>query len=321
MNEKKKMKCLYAIIIALVIVIVTGGVGVTVYFVVQNNMEKEARLQVEKEKKEKEDGIYNQGKSLCDIGKYEEAITLLAPYNNIERVADLSNLCYLKWGQSLIGDGKYEEAIKCLKNYEGSEKDREIAKCNKKIKEKEEEKRQEQERKKKEEKAQKKAAELENNRLIVGYNVYQSEDDENGIIHKNGEGKIKLLSDIPLDEWTDEGTYVTYTMPESSINFKLSNVGEKDLNDIKFIISFDGMAIKNLLDCPGFEEQVHINGVGGVASAVKTIDKIQSGMEVSFNFSMREAYSFNGEDGGNMKITVTADGYKAHTYTVPIHIA
>ena len=53
MNEKNQIKKLYAIIIALVIVVVAGGVGITVYFVVQNNIQKEARLQAAKEKKEK----------------------------------------------------------------------------------------------------------------------------------------------------------------------------------------------------------------------------------------------------------------------------
>ena len=321
MNEKNQIKKLYAIIIALVIVVVAGGVGITVYFVVQNNIQKEARLQAAKEKKEKEDAIYNQGKALCDMGKYEEAITILSQYPKIKRVSDLSNLCYLKWGQSLIEQGKYEEAITCLKNYNGPERNIEITKCNKKIKEQQEAKKEEEEKKRKKEEARKKAEQRENNRLIVGYNVYQSEDDANGILHKNGDGNITLSSDIPLDDWVGgSGKYVTYTMPESSINFKLSNIGEKDLNDVKFNISFDGIAVKNLLDCPDFEEQDHINGIGGVASAVKTIDRIQSGMEVSFKFSMHEAYSFNGEDGGNMKITVTADGYKAHTYTVPIHV-
>lgn len=314
MNKDTSMKKLYVIIAILIIVIVAGGVGVTVYVTTQNNLAKEAQRQAAQEKKEQEEALYNQGKALCDTGKYEEAITMLAQYSNVQKISDLINTCYLKWGQSLSNSGKYTDAINCYKNYTGNDQQTLISQCEEKIKLAEE-------AKKKAEEAKKKAEQIEKNRLVVGYNVYQSTDDEKGIFHKNGEGKIVLLSDIPLDDWVGGGgKYVTYTMPQSSINFKLSNIGEKALKDVKFIISFDGMYIKNLLDCPGFTEQEHVNGIGGLVSAIKTIDKIQGGMAVNFSFSMHEAYSFNGSNGGKMKITVSADDYQPHTYSIPVRI-
>lgn len=321
MNKDTSMKKLYVIIAILIIVIVAGGVGVTVYVTTQNNLKKEAQRQAAQEKKEQEEALYNQGKALCDTGKYEEAITMLAQYSNVQKISDLINTCYLKWGQSLSNSGKYTDAINCYKNYTGNDQQTLISQCEEKIKQAEEAKKKAEEAKKRAEEAKKKAEQIEKNRLVVGYNVYQSTDDDKGIFHKNGEGKVVLLSDIPLDDWVGgNGKYVTYTMPQSSINFKLSNIGEKVLKDVKFIVSFDGIVLKDLVDCPGFTEQGHVDGIGGWAGAIKTIDKIQGGMAVSFSFGMHEAYSFNGSNGGKMKITVSADGYKPHTYSVPVRI-
>ena len=41
------------------------------------------------------------------------------------------------------------------------------------------------------------------------------------------------------------------------------------LKDVKFIISFDGIVLKDLVDCPGFTEQDHVDGIGGWAGAIK----------------------------------------------------
>lgn len=85
MSKDTSMKKLYVIIAILIIVIVAGGVGVTVYVTTQNNLAKEAQRQAAQEKKEQEEALYNQGKALCDTGKYEETITMLAQYSNVQK--------------------------------------------------------------------------------------------------------------------------------------------------------------------------------------------------------------------------------------------
>ena len=154
MSKDTSMKKLYVIIAILIIVIVAGGVGVTVYVTTQNNLAKEAQRQAAQEKKEQEEALYNQGKALCDTGKYEEAITMLAQYSNVQKISDLINTCYLKWGQSLSNSGKYTDAINCYKNYTGNDQQTLISQCEEKIKLAEE-------AKKKAEEAKKKAEQIE----------------------------------------------------------------------------------------------------------------------------------------------------------------
>ncbi len=234
------------------------------------------------------------GESLLGQGQYEQAIRELETYQSEPEASELLNKCYFEWGKKLRSEEKYDEAIDALQHSTLSEAKGEIDFCKQKKLEKSE-------------------------FLRVQYAVNQSDQDMDGKFFENGSGKLKFQADIPMEDWCGDGMYVTYCEPLSKIHFRLNNLGNVTLKNVTLILAFEGVVLKEI-DNGEFTYQNHCRGIGGWGGAIATYDSIQSGLCISTIFSLQEAYSFNGKDGGNLTITVSADNYPAKSYTVPVKL-
>lgn len=245
--------------------------------------------------KSPEEETLEKGKKLFEQGDYVTAISTLKSLGMNSDASVILSKCYFEYGKKLRSEGKYEEAVGILKQSSETDAQKEIEYCEDQILEK-------------------------SDYLEVKYVVNQSEREEKGNYYKNGEGKLKFATDLALDPWCGDGTYITYCQPMSKIHFKLENTGNKTLKNVTLILSFDGLVLKENPDNSNFTYQNHCNGIGGWGGAIATLGNLQSGLCFDTTFSVQEAYSFNGADGGNLSITVSADNYKARTYKVPIKL-
>lgn len=157
--------------------------------------------------------------------------------------------------------------------------------------------------------------------LQVGYVVNDSQEEADGKYFTNGKGTLKFISDIPLDgDWVGvgNGRFVTYTMPQATIKFRLTNNGTKSLKNPIIRVKFDGVWLKTIP--MGWEGTNHVHGVGCYAGAKRQdYESIHAGASQEFTLDMYEAYFANGKSA-NMTITVSADNYKQHTYKVKLKL-
>lgn len=297
MSQNQKPKWILPVIFVLVIMLISCFV--VIYNIQISGNKKEIKVQetpaaTATPTKSPEEQVLEEGERLYRQGEYVEAINTL---NKLESNLDASSLiskCYFEYGRKLRAAKKYKHALKMLKRSSELEAEKEIAYCENKI--------------------------LENSDYLeVRYVVNETTRDEQGRFYKNGKGTLKFMSDIPFDPWCGDGKYVTYCEPQSKIHFQIANMGKKTMKNITLILSFNGLVITGS-DIGEFTCQNHCDGIGGWGGAVATYDKLQSGICIDTMFSVQEAYSFNGADGGTLSITISADNYKARTYEVPIKL-
>lgn len=157
--------------------------------------------------------------------------------------------------------------------------------------------------------------------LQLGYVVNDSQEDAYNKYFTNGKGTLKFISDIPMDgDWVGfgSGRFVTYTMPQATIKFRLTNKGTKTLKNPIISVEFDEVWLKTIpLEWEGIN---HVHGVGCYAGAKRSsYESIHAGASQEFTLDMYEAYFINGKSA-NMTITVSADNYEQHTYMVKLKL-
>lgn len=291
------MKKLLIIVIVLLSIIIVGG---SMMFLVQIREKEEqstGAVPTAVPTKTPEETIIEESKKLFSKGEYEQVISNLEPYTFNPEAEKLISYSHLNLGNELMNNEKYEEAIEHFRSSDESEAKEKLEICKKEVKKK-------------------------SQIIVVQYAVNQSKNDEKGKYFSNGTGKLRFVSDTPLDgEWCDTGgKYITYTMPESMIHFVISNQTGKTLKNLKLILNFDGIALYESLDntSNGFEYQNYINGLGGYAGAIGSFGTLQDGLQLSTTFSLQPSYSFDGSNGGNVTISVSADNFKTQSYKIPI---
>ena len=297
MSQNQKPKWIIPVISVLVIMLISCIV--VIYNIQMSGDKKELKVQETPvptaiPTKSPEEQVLEEGERLYRQGEYVEAINTLKELESNLDASSLISKCYFEYGRKLRAAKEYKHALAMLKKSSELEAEKEIAYCENKI--------------------------LENSDYLeVRYAVNQTTREEKGNFFKNGEGTLKFSPDIPLDPWCGDGTYVTYCEPNSKIHFQIANMGKKTLKNVTLILSFNGLVITGE-DTGEFTCQDHCNGIGGWGGAVATYGKLESGLCIDTMFSVQNAYSFNGADGGTLTLTISADNYKARSYEVPIKI-
>lgn len=153
--------------------------------------------------------------------------------------------------------------------------------------------------------------------------VNQSDEAIENRWYQNEDGMLKFETMEPLDDWAgglDFGCqYVTYCVPESSINFTLENVGEESLVNPTVRFEFTDVILENAYS--PFVAENHVHGLGGYAAAVLNLNQtLQPGTETEvFVLELHEALFQNGSTG-TLTITLSADNYSAKTYEIPLSL-
>lgn len=269
---------------------------------------------------------------LKETGDYQGAIDYLSDMREYSETSDIISKCYLELGKQEYQDEDYENAKELLKQSREEEAKELLTDCDyqKAIM---------YYKKKNYKEAKRIFAELNDYKTAkeyvskckdkiraasefveIQYSVNQSDMDLRGKFYKNGKGLLKFTSDIPIDDWVGfGGAYVTYTIPESSIHFKLVNKGKDAIINPVVKFQFDGVILKDVYG--DFEGEDYVNGISGYATAVfRSYDNLPAGGSSSdYMLEMPEAYFENGESG-TVTITVSGDNYKARQYKVPLKL-
>lgn len=296
--EQQNQKPKWVIPVIIILAVLLAGCIVAICYLQISERQEASQPQVTASStptKSPEEETLEKGKKLFEQGDYVKAISTLKSLGMNSDASAILSKCYFEYGKKLRSEEKYEEAVGILKQSSETDAQKEIEYCEDQILEK-------------------------SDYLEVKYVVNQSEREEKGNFYINGDGKLKFATDIALDPWCGDGTYVTYCQPMSKIHFQLANTGNKTLKNVTMILSFDGLVLKENPDNSNFTYQNHCNGIGGWGGAIATLGNLQSGLYFDTTFSVQEAYSFNGADGGNLSITVSADNYKTRTYKIPIKL-
>lgn len=271
-------------------------------------------------------------KQLMDSGDYQGTIDYLSELREYSEASELISKCYLELGKQEYQNKKYEKAKKLLEKSRETEASTLSMDCDYQnaialYK------------KKKYKKAKEIFAELDDYKkakafvskcdigiqaasefLEIQYAVNQSQRDLDGDFYKNGKGTLEFMSDVPLDDWVGfGGAYVTYTIPCSSIHFKLVNKGDEAIINPMVKFQFSGVILKDVYG--EFEGEDYVNGISGYATAVlRSYENLAAGGSSSdYMLEMSEAYFENGSSG-TVTITVSGDNYKARQYKVPLRL-
>lgn len=167
-----------------------------------------------------------------------------------------------------------------------------------------------------------KKKEEEKSKLVLEYVVYRSEDEVNGKYYTNGEGKIVLAESDYLDKEPPSKSvgYVSIYVPESSVIFKVKNIGKEPIVNPRINFKFNGMAIE-------FEQSErwigiqHNRGIGNwseVRWQPPNGTTIQNGMPITINFSFIDAMV--SKNGAEIEITLSGDNMKAETFKIPVEL-
>lgn len=240
--------------------------------------------------------LYELGQEKMSESAYEEAKSYFSRISGYQDADKQAMDCDYKIAVGYYRDGKYKKALALFRKLESNEDtEKYVNKCTKKIKQAQE-------------------------YFQVGYVVYDSEEEERGRYYTNGEGKLRLNSDLPLDDWVGlpGGTYVTYTMPRSIIKFRLQNTGKKALKNPVMHIYFDEVWLRHIEEPFQCIDSDHVHGIGAYRGAVwEKNGTINAGASEYMTFTMQEAYFCNGKNAV-MTIEVSADNYKKRVYKVDV---
>ena len=269
---------------------------------------------------------------LKDSGDYQGAIDYLADAKEYSEASNIISVCYLELGKQNYQDEDYEKAKECLSLSREKEAIELLSDCDYQTAVNYYKKGKYKKAKKifRELKAYKQSKlyiekcnakiQAESEFLEIQYAVNQSDEDIDGNLYKNGNGILAFNTDIPLDDWVGlGGKYVTYTRPESSIHFRLVNVGKETIINPVVKFQFDGVIVKWVDD--EFEGEDYVNGISGYATVVlRLYDNLAAkGSSSDYMLNMSEAYFSNGSSG-TVTITVSGDNYQARQYTIPLKL-
>lgn len=175
------MKKLLIIVIVLLSIIIVGG---SMMFLVQIREKEEqstGAVPTAVPTKTPEETTIEESKKLFSKGEYEQVISNLEPYTFNPEAEKLISYSHLNLGNELMNNEKYEEAIEHFRSSDESEAKEKLEICKKEVKKK-------------------------SQIIVVQYAVNQSKNDEKGKYFSNGMGKLRFVSDTPLDgEWCDTG--------------------------------------------------------------------------------------------------------------------
>ena len=276
--------------------------------------------------------VIEQANVMFSNGEYESVIDYLED-NTSNEAKELISKCYLELGNVMFDKNEYEKA---LTYYRQSKEDvsSKINECNYRIAKKKYDN-------KKYEEAKEMFSSLGSYKdsfdylseckthleeakefFEIQYALNQSEEENSGNYYKNGNGATFTFytdADI-MDDWVGlGGRYVSICFPETAIHFKLVNKGSQALKNPIVKFEFTDVILKQVDD--PFTGENHVRGVGGFGTAVLyTYSNLQPGTtSEDYMLRLNEAYFTNGSSG-TLKITLSADNYKARTYTVSLKL-
>ncbi len=280
------------------------------------------------------DTLLLQAKKRYEAGEYTNVIKMLSNLDS-EKASELIRQCYAKLGEKMFDRKKYKKAIAYYEKLDSKDAEKKIKECKYQLAIKSFKDKKYKEAKKTFEKlgsyqeaeqyVKKCSAILQKAEefFTIEYAVNQARNDAEGKMYKNGSGVLKFGMDVPDEGWTgmEGGGYVTYTVPSSSIHFRLVNNGNVALVNPIVKFEFTGVILNPSCIYEPFVAENHAHGIGGYGTAaLYCSDNLQPGAtSVDYMLYLSESYFTNGATG-TLKISLSADNYKARTYTVPLKL-
>lgn len=280
------------------------------------------------------DALLLQAKKRYKAGEYRNVIKMLSNLDS-EKASELIHQSYAKLGKKMFDSKKYKKAITYYEKSEIRDAAKKIKECkyqlavksfkNKKYKEAKTAFQKLGSYQDAEQYVKKCSAILQKAEefFTIEYAVNQSLNDETGKMYKNGAGVLEFGQDEPNNDWVglEGGRYVTYTIPLSAIHFRLVNNGSVALVNPIVKFEFAGVILNPSSIQKPFVGENHVHAIGGYGTAALYCpDNLQPGAtSVDYMLYLSESYFTNGATG-TLKISLSADNYKARTYTVPLKL-
>lgn len=161
------------------------------------------------------------------------------------------------------------------------------------------------------------------------YAVNQSEQDAEGEYYSDGEGTLVFGSDTPLYEEHDVGLegfkYITYTTPESGLNFVLENTNDSDISNPAIFFEFTNLMLWGQDDDnESISYSNHVQGFGGYGTLKWEPPKgyrLRPGEKSDLvMLNMRESVLYDDGKDVSVKITIVADNCKSRSFVLPIKL-
>ncbi len=158
------------------------------------------------------------------------------------------------------------------------------------------------------------------------YVVNQSLEEVNGKYFTNGNGSLVFDSFEPLDEAHDLGfsgvSYISYCVPESSINFWLVNNGDTTIRNPVVQFEFTNIMLWGETQIEDWTYYNHVQGLGGYGSIKWEPGEdfvLRPGEKSEMNtLYLSESPVFTENGDASVTINVLSDDCKSKSFTVPI---